>query len=219
MKKIIFETDSIPKLTEWNTKLFLIFCIIFGLSFYSKAQYYRGNNHKGDLTAFYFGGGLGIGREATPAGLSCTFFLSNNLGGSVSYKYKSFIANDLPSDYQNGFTVYGDGKPSDKLNILSFCFIKEFPTENTRVRYGLEGGPAWVKYEQANFDPQQSGFFGSNYGVNYIKHETIGISLRAKLEFPLATFLGLELAAFTNINKYRPFVGVEAYLTLGQVRE
>ena len=64
-----------------------------------------------------------------------------------------------------------------------------------------------------------SGSFGPpNNKDHKLKQETVGLSLRAKVEFPLTKVIGIELAATSNINKLKSYVGGEIHLTIGLVR-
>src|SRR6188508_2194308 len=58
------------------------------------------------LTGIYGGVGIGLGRKATPAGISSTFILSNNIGGSISYKHKALLAENLPDNYSAGRILF-----------------------------------------------------------------------------------------------------------------
>jgi len=48
---------------------------------------------------------------------------------------------------------------------------------------------------------------------------TVGLSLRAKAEFRLTRFFGLETAVQANLNGLRTYFGVDVMFTLGWLRE
>lgn len=157
-----------------------------------------------------FGGGF-----PGTAGVSLNFLAKNDMGGSISYKFRSIRSNNEPSDYRG---IMSMGTPGDEVIVLSACFVKAFPSKTTRlVRFAVEGGPAWINYSEAHFSPSSSWF--GNYRVNYTTKNTAGLTLRAKLELPLSQVVGFELALAGNINPVRSFAGLEIYLTLGRVRD
>jgi hypothetical protein len=148
----------------------------------------------------YFGFGFGF----PSGGLSFTVILKNDWGGSLSYKHTSYDKRD------------NSGQTSE----FSLCVVKEFPVKTTkRVRGGLEAGPSLVKYEKVEQIRLVSGWLGSYYEKQTSKHTTMGLNLRAKLEFPLTLAFGFEIALYSNINKYKSVIGFEFYLTLGKVRD
>ncbi len=156
--------------------------------------------------------GVGGGFPGT-AGISANFLLKNDMGGSLSYKFRSVRSHNEPSDYDGWW-----GTPGDEIYVFSACFVKAFPSKTTRlVRFAVEGGPAWINYSEAHFS-ESSGWF-SNYNVSYTSKNTAGLTLRAKLELPLSQAVGFELALMGNINPVRSFAGFELYLTLGRVRD
>ncbi len=203
----------------------ILLLLFFSTSNNSDAQIDSLAVPKTRLIAFYSGGGLGLGRYGTPAGVHSTFILSNNWGGSISFKEKVFTARNLPKNYDNSsFIIIGDGIPNDYLDIYSIMILKEFSRKDTkRQRFGIEAGPSFISYSEAHFKYSAKSYswfdFGSNYDTFYTTENTFGISLRAKAELPLTQAFGIEFAAYTNINRFHSFIGAEIYLTLGSVRE
>ncbi len=144
---------------------------------------------------------------------------SNHWGGSISYDNYSKKAQELPDDYQAGDPI-GNENPVDELNSLSIRLLREFPISVKFIRFGVECGPSLILYNRAHFIYEiHGGAYGGNYGIHYSFQYSAGLSLRAKAEFPLTRFLGLEIAAISNINKYQSYVGVDLNLTLGYVRD
>jgi hypothetical protein len=178
------------------------------------------------LTALYLGLGSDLGyHDFIPRlGIAGSFILSNNWGGSISLKTAEFKARNLPPDYRpGGFIFFGDGIPDEGMTMISLCIMKEFPLSSKLIRFGLEGGPSLVSYDEVHFTPNQTSgpyFFGppSNYDADYTHHKTAGLALRAKIELPLTRFVGCEFAVNSNLNVLRPFIGAEIHLTLGVVR-
>jgi hypothetical protein len=57
----------------------------------------------------------------------------------------------------------------------------------------------------------------NKYIKSYAGKKSFGITLRAKLEFPVINFFGVEMAVYTEINKLQSFTGIEFYLNLGNI--
>ena len=158
----------------------------------------------------YLGFGFGF---PSNVGIGFTLILKNDFGASISYKHTSFDK-QKESNFGSASNV-----PGDQLSVFSLCVIKEFPfPNNKRIRLGLEAGPSLVKYEKVEQIDRYYGWFGPYYKAQTSDHSSGGLSLRAKLEFPLTLAFGLEVALYSNINKYKSYVGFEFYLTLGKVR-
>jgi hypothetical protein len=200
-------------------KKILLFAILL-LSVHSYAQSDSTVNQKTKLSFAYLniGGGAGITKGST-LGIGWNMIYSNHWGGSISYGNYNKKAKELPDDYQAGYPI-GNENPVDELYSLSIRILREFPLSAKLIRFGVECGPSLILYIRAHFlyDIHGGGNY-SNYGITYSYQYSAGLSLRAKAEFPLTRFLGLELAAISNINKYQSYVGVDLNLTLGYVRD
>ena len=159
----------------------------------------------------YLGFGFGF---PSNGGIGFTLILKNNFGLSISYKHTSF---DQQKESNFGSV---SNVPGDQLSVFSLCVVREFPfANNKRIRIGLEAGPSLVKYEKVEQIDRYYGYFGPYYKAQTSDHSSGGLSLRAKLEFPLTLAFGFEIALYSNINKYKSFIGFEFYLTLGKVRD
>ena len=167
---------------------------------------------------FSLGGGAGIKSQLMGFGGTC--ILPKEWGFSLSYKGSNYQARNLPSDYYQGLDFQ---KPFDYLHVLSFNYLKEFSTSTKLIRYGIEGGPSLVTEGIAAFTYKPlnglEDLFESNYSYSYTKKSTVGLSVRAKIEFPLTRFAGLEIAGFANVNSFQSIIGGEIYLTLGKIRD
>lgn len=185
-----------------------------------------GNQRKSDVSILnlYAGFGLGTCNPGLSSSVAGTFVLSNSWGASIRYNSNHLEAKNLPGDYVDlvlFIPFVANGFPRDNRFTLSFYALKEFPTSSEYVRFGLELGPAFVFSRVAEFtpDPAYIPFLGSNYTVSYQKDNSVGFSLRAKAEFPLSRYAGLELAGFTTINALRTLLGAEICINLGLVRK
>jgi hypothetical protein len=188
------------------------------------------------LTSCYigFGGNFGHQQSFFPkVGLSGTFLLSNNWGGNINFKVKDFKA-DVPKDYSGGSKEqpFLFGSFSDYLSISTLNVVREFPTRMKRLRFGIELGLSWLTYSKLKFNKIApfykyysingdtfSRLIINNYSTERSLSSAIGFSMRTKIELPLTRIMGLELAVYANINKFQTYIGLEAYLSFGFIRE
>lgn len=194
------------------------------ISYYSINQKnYQRNKYSTDITSnafpivyISFGGGW-----PGTFGLGGTLLLVNNMGGSISYRYRTITASNKPADYYPGLFDFFSSSAVDEINIVSLCFLKAFPLSNTKlIRFSVEGGPSLVNYKRAVFNYRgEYGFFASNYSIKYTSEETIGLTLRGIIEFPLSQIVGMEIALFGNVNKIHSTACIEVYLTFGRLRD
>jgi hypothetical protein len=142
----------------------------------------------------------------------------NHWGGSLNFKTGFILLGDIPSDYGGQF---GRLPPADDFTVLSFNLLKKFPTSYRYLRFGLETGPSWVRYNltKLELNPYYPDPFQYKYNKVHTLKNTFGISLTAKAEFPFSSFLGCELAVFTVINKIQSFWGLDFCLSFGNLRK
>lgn len=161
------------------------------------------------------GGILGYSGEMWGFGLNAIF--PNNWGFSLSYNYFSLVAKDLPADYSGVFFSF---VPYDNIGSFSIRVMKEFDPFSKFIRFGIEAGPSLGLYEKVVFKPYSSSILGGgNYETSTFVEKMPGLSLRVKIEIPAARFIGLEIAAISNINKYQSYVGYELHYMIGCVRD
>jgi hypothetical protein len=139
-----------------------------------------------------------------------------------SFKVNGFPASEMPADFGTS-----EEMPLDMLNTKSLTIMREFPIRKI-LRLGLEAGFSDARYKKAVFTRRHpntipgtapsTSFSSDRYDVSYGRVVSAGISLRAKVEFPLTRFFGIEFALYGNINKFRTFSGFEMYLVFGRVR-
>ena len=195
---------------------------ILPYNIYAQTNYWKSQKVK--LSNLYFGLGASVPKYG---GFSATFILSNDWGGSISYKRSYPKAKNLPSNYKLATGGFFPAKiPKDYIQMLSLTLIREFPTSNHKIRFGIETGPSWNYYKITKFTPQkatQSNFFGwistsSNHSRTYDITNSIGMTLRAKVDILFSKALGMEFAIFSNINAVRPLIGLECYFIFGKIR-
>ncbi len=178
---------------------------------------------KSSYLFFNSGFGYGTGGATFCMGLVC--FSSNGWGGSLSYKLNIKKSKNVPSDYyDNGMRTI---VPKDYLTLISLNFVKEFPSSNVSRRFGIEIGPAWVKYNPVGFklnptyDPNNPPWIGNLYKYYKARNprQTVGLTLKMKEEFLLTRVCGLELTFFGNLNNAQSAFGIELNLNLGRIRK
>ena len=189
------------------------------LPYCNYAQTNNSTSPKVKLSNLYLGLGGGI---PNIGGVSTTFILSNDWGGSISYKVGNSKAKNLPSNYRVGaFCIFGDCIPRDEVMMFSAKIVRTFPTSDKNARFGIEVGPSWNSYKIYKFTPRNAtGLFSSwssNYNKSYEKTNSIGLSLRAKVDILFSRSVGMELALFSNINAAKSVFGAECYFTFGKV--
>jgi hypothetical protein len=129
----------------------------------------------------------------------------------------------MPDDYYD-FVLFvpflSNGLPNDKYHIISLSAVKNFLFNTKYLRAGIEFGPSVVIGQIAYYTPviDPVPFLGSNYEMERANKVVAGISARGKLECPALSVVGIELALFTNINRFNSFIGGDFCINLGLVR-
>jgi hypothetical protein len=145
------------------------------------------------------------------------FNLSNNWGGSVSYGFIALKAKNLPSVYNSETCPNGNCRgPSDYLTTRSLRIVKVYPTSEKILRFGIEGGFSLIEYKETQF--HKSNYNPRTYTSSNTTRKSIGLSLQAKMEFPVTKLAGFEFSVLSNINALRTFVGVQLHFTIGVIR-
>jgi hypothetical protein len=211
----IVEEDSIglPKNTEYSLTQISSFSIH---STQKERKGARRSLHAPKTIRLFVAFGGGFPRTL---GISTNILFKNDLGGSISYRYRAVKSNSEPSDYHSGIFLLPFEPPRDEVTMLSVCFMKTFtnPTRK-RIRFGIEAGPSLVRYSVVNFT-KRSSFLGSNYVVSYKENVALGLLLRLKVELPVTKYFGFEIAATGNLNAVQSFASLELYLTFGKLRD
>ena len=181
--------------------------------------------NKSKSTIWYFGAGLGACTKGGVFEYSFTVATANYWGGSINFRTNLSKSDNVPSDY------YDDElrvvAPKDYLTIVSFNFLKKFPTSKQNIRIGFETGPAWIRYNLAEFEynPNYSPDDESdNWGVpEYLynkSHEAtskFGFSLTGRTEFVFKKSFSLDLGLYTVINGFQSIVGLNVCINLGRI--
>lgn len=177
-------------------------------------------NSRKSISHFGFGGGFCL--PGSVWGINYAFLSKSLWGGSIRLNMNIYKSKTVPSDY------YSDGKrvfaPKDYLNTVSFNLVKSFNSNKKSMRYGFELGPSWVIYRKAEFelnsgyDPSSDYIYnGYLYEKSHPRNNTLGLSLRGKMEFLVTENTRFELSAFTCINKYKSVFGIEMDIMFGNM--
>jgi len=205
--------------------IFIFLLVLFSISSnYGYSQTDTLESNRVELSEYYSGFGLGYCGKGMEVEFQGTFIFSNNWGASLRYNSFFLRAKNLPDDYYNYthiFPLAANGAPFDKLTLISFLFLKEFPTKLKFVRFGIEFGPSFIRHQLSNFEPVANPipFLDSNYAISRENNNSIGLAFRIKVEFPITRVVGVEVAAFNSINEFQSVLGIELLLNLGILRD
>jgi len=201
--------------------LAILFCLLPGKT---RAQTDSVEIQPDKIGIWYFGIGGGAVTRGGTFDLSFTMTSINYWGGSVNFRAGILKSENVPSDY------YEDGlreiAPKDYLDVVTLNLVKKFPTIYKSVRFGVEAGPSWVRYNTAEFtlnpdynDPEDWWwpFPRYKYFKSHVAENTAGLSLAAKVEFPVIFFMSFDLSLYTVINNIQSIVGLDICIDFGKV--
>jgi len=203
--------------------LFLLLIIIF-ISTNGLAQDSASHKKQHKLAAVYFelNGGKANGKFTT--GFGTSIIIKNGWGLSFELNESIYKAKHLPHDYFPGWDILGDDPiPYDHNFFFTLASVKEFNRKSKRIIPGIETGITYVVFAYySNFQsiPYEYGLFGgsSNYTATYEKGHVLGLSVKPKLKFILSKNIGLEVSAWTILNKIENYYGVEVNLLIGRLK-
>ena len=193
--------------------------LCLGLLFLDVNGYAEGTSRTFSNDRLWFGS-IGGGYGTGPYISSGFTHLSNHYGASISYKEMWYLATYLPSDY-TGFFKHNN------ISMLALsAAIGGKPNDNDKIWIGIEVGPSYIYHrrevETPNplYDPGELWDFPvlDKYLRDNIATHTVGLSLRLKSHYIVASAFGMELALFGNINTCKSFFGLEFSLLLGKLQ-
>jgi hypothetical protein len=174
-------------------------------------------------STFHFGFGGGFCLPGSVWGINWTFLSAKQWGGNIRLNTNIYKSKNVPADYfddENRVLA-----PKDYISSVSFNVVNSFNSNNKSIRFGFELGPSWVIYRKAEFkfnpgyDPSGNNILGGYYlyEKSHTRSNTLGLSLRAKMEFLVRRHTGFELAAFACFNKYKSVLGLEMDFMIGKI--
>lgn len=181
-----------------------------------------------EAEAAYFSLALGKGTTGIAGGYSANLLFNNRWGSSLSMRQYGFQSPNLPQDFEPGFLSNSLSQPwendltMDRIKTVSLKIVRTIPTRDKNLRLGFEAGPSWTRYQERIYIPLESSLDGNiqtpSHTSNFKTHHSVGAEFRAKLEFPVSKWMGLEVATLTHLNKHQSYFGVEAAVSFGKVR-
>ena len=178
--------------------------------------------HRPSMTSITFGIGGGLSSAGQSIyGISLTGALPRGWGASLSFGQYNIDATSRVG-WPSGGILWNQPTPSDRLQSYSLRALKKFAIQSQpHIRFGVEIGPSLIHFRTAfSDDTYKGGWFGIGHDIVHKKtvKNSLGLSMRAKVEMPFARGFGTELAIVSNINKHQNYIGVEVLILTGWVR-
>lgn len=158
--------------------------------------------------------------------VSAQAVIKNKWSATLSYQSLTMDPKNLPSDYQaeTGYVLFipYSAQVTTDMKILSLTAGRYFKL-GRNIWATAEGGPSYVSGEKISFLPNDVSssdfiFFAStssNYVTASEKKNTVGLAMRADLNWALTSFMGLGCGTFVNINSIQSPIGFQVKLLVG----
>jgi len=165
----------------------------------------------------------GTSHNGALGGLGLQGMLKNNWVATVSYQNLDIDPKNLPSDYEQGYTLifvipFPDEMPSTNMNIISFTGGKRFGS-GRKTWFTTEAGISVISGDKFSFTKQpvkQQGLYTtSNYDVKSEAKTTVGAMLKADFNWAFTPYVGLGAGAFVNFSSMQTPVGGHIKLIVG----
>jgi len=142
----------------------------------------------------------------------------NNWTTSISYQDFSLNPKNLPKDYEPDYALFIAMYPENNLVSFSLSAGKLFELSR-KAWITTEAGISIVKGQEFSFHRQESTNIiiagTSNYASTETNKSAVGGIIRADFTWAFASFAGLGVSTFANINSIQSPVGAEFKLILG----
>ena len=166
------------------------------------------------------GGGFSSANQ-TLYGISLTGALPSGWGASMSFGQYNIDASSRVGESSRG-VLWNQPIASDRLQSYSLRALKKFSIQSQAyVKFGVEIGPSLIHFRTAFRDDSYKGAWlgiGKEIIHEKIVENSVGLSMRAKIEMPIARTFGGEFALVSNINKHQNYIGLEFLILTGWVR-
>jgi len=204
--------------TQKKTSLFsLLFLALVTIS----------NGQTKAINKLYLQGGLGLSTHSGDhAEVGLQAVIKNKWSATLSYQAVNMRPGNTPSDYQpeTGYVMFipYTYEVENEMTIVSLTAGKYFKLgKNTWAT--TEGGLSYVSGEKVNFQKTESvntnviivASTTSNYNTTKEDKSSVGLAMRADINWGFASFMGLGCGAFANINSIQSPVGVQVKLMVG----
>jgi len=181
------------------------------------------------MNKFYLQAGAGWGtHEAASYDLGIQTIIKNKWSATLSYQGFDMDPKNLPSDYQpeTGYILFFPVTfpVQASMKIVSLTAGRYFKL-GRNIWATTEGGLSYVNGEKVSFQRSDvvdsyflfMGSTSSNYSSSKESKSTLGVAMRADLNWGFASFMGLGCGAFANINSIQSPIGFQVKLMVGNM--
>lgn len=207
-----------------KTQINRVFFCIMSLAFMITA-----NGQTKAINKFYLQGGAGLAsHEGSSYDLGIQTIFKNKWSATLSYQGFDMEPKNLPSDYipETGFIFIIPYTYTVQANmkIVSLTAGRYFKL-GRNIWATTEGGLSYVNGEKVSFQHSDvvdsyfliGGSTSSNYSSSKESKSTLGVAMRADLNWGFASFMGIGCGAFANINSIQSPIGFQVKLMLGNM--
>ena len=142
-------------------------------------------------------------------------YIDHIAGFSISGRELIYRATDLPDDYTGLFR-------NDNITMFStLMVIGGHPSYPGKIWLGLEFGPSYIIHRKEVETPNPhygEWFILDKYLRDNVISHGVGLTGRFKFDLLFSKAVGLELALFGNLNRYKPCFGFDCCLMLGKLK-
>jgi hypothetical protein len=182
------------------------------------------------MNKLYLQAGAGWGtHEAASYDIGIQTIIKNKWSATLSYQGFDMDPKNLPSDYvpETGYILFFPVTfpVQASMKIVSLTAGRYFKL-GRNIWGTTEGGLSYVKGEKVSFqrsDVVDSYYFllggttSSNYSSSKESKSTLGVSMRADLNWGFTSFMGIGCGAFANINSIQSPIGFQVKLMMGNM--
>ncbi len=187
------------------------------------------NGQTSAISKFYLQGGIGaVNYSGGSADVGFQAIFKNKWSATLSYQSLTMDPKNKPSDYQaeNGYVLFMPyiNEVDTRMSIVSLTAGRYFKL-GKKTWATTEGGLSYVTGEKVTFNRTEvvssniiiAGSTSSNYKTTKESRSTVGIALKADLNWAFASFMGLGCGVFTNINSIQSPIGFQVKLIVGKM--
>jgi hypothetical protein len=181
------------------------------------------------IDKFYLHGGVGAGSyNSNFADLGAQAIIKNKWSATLSYQSLTMRPKNRPADYQpeTGYVFFipYTYEVEANMNIVSLTAGRFFKL-GKNIWATTEGGLSYVQGEKVSFERTQvvsgniiiAASTSSNYNTTKETKSSVGLAMRADLNWGFASFMGLGCGAFANINSIQSPIGFQVKLIVGKM--
>jgi len=181
------------------------------------------------INKFYLHAGAGWGTyESGLFDLGVQAIIKNKWSATLSYQSLTMRPKNRPADYQpeTGYVLFipYTYEVEANMTITSLTAGRYFKLgKNTWAT--TEGGLSYVSGDKVNFERTEvtsgniiiAASTTSNYQTTKETKSSVGVAMRADLNWGFASFMGLGCGVFTNINSIQSPIGFQVKLLVGKM--